>query len=176
MAYEVIKSEMRYKGYIVDVVNDKITLPDGKTAHREVIVRGSATAIVPVDENGIVSMVRQYRHGTREMLLEVPAGMIDPGEDPQTCAIRELEEETGLIAGKIVKLTDLSITPGYCNERITLYLATDLTPGKQNFDEDEFLELEKYPLDTLVEMVMSGEITDAKTICGILMAQQYIKA
>lgn len=164
MSYEVVKSLIQYQGKFVAVKEDTILLPDGKTASREVVQRGAATAILPIDKHGNVILVRQYRHAVGQMLLEVPAGILEKGENPAECAKRELEEETGYQTNALEFICQMYPTPGFCDEQLYLYLAQDLAEGKQNFDEDEFIEVEKYSIEQALDMVEKGEIQDAKTI------------
>ena len=164
MSYEVIKSITQYQGKFLSVKEDTIILPDGKTASREVVQRGAATAILPIDKQGNVILVRQYRHAVGQMLLEVPAGLLEAGENPADCAKRELEEETGYKTNALEFVCQMYPTPGFCMEQLYLYFAEELEEGKQNFDEDEFIEVEKYTIKQALTMIEDGKIKDAKTI------------
>lgn len=162
-----------FDGKIIHVDHMTATLPNGKQALREVAVHPGASAIVPVDEEGNVYLVRQFRAPLERVTLEIPAGKLDdPGEDRLEAAKRELREETGFAAKTWTKLTDLATTPGFCSEAISIYLATGLTAGETDFDEDEFIHLVKLPLREAAEMVARGELCDSKTICGILLADR----
>ena len=164
-----------FDGKIIKVEKWRVTLPDGREASREVVIHNGAAAIVPVDAQGNVTLVRQHRVALDLFTWEIPAGKLDaPGEDPLHCAMRELEEETGLRAAKWRKLNHVITTPGFCTEKISLYLATDLTQHEAHADEDEFLRLMKIPLNEAVRQVMAGELADAKTCLGILMAQTLL--
>lgn len=166
-----------FDGAIIHVDHMTALLPNGKTALREVAVHMGASAVVPVDEEGSVYLVRQFRAPLEKVTLEIPAGKLDhPGENRLEAAQRELREETGFSADSWKKLTDLATTPGFCSEVISIYLAQNLHSGKTDFDEDEFLNLVKMPLSQAVDQVMAGEICDSKTICGLLMAQRLIQA
>ena len=166
-----------FDGAIIHVDHMTALLPNGKTARREVAVHMGASAVVPVDEEGSVYLVRQFRAPLEKVTLEIPAGKLDhPGENRLEAAQRELREETGFSADSWKKLTDLATTPGFCSEVISIYLAQNLHSGKTDFDEDEFLNLVKMPLSQAVDQVMAGEICDSKTICGLLMAQRLIQA
>lgn len=166
-----------FDGAIIHVDHMTALLPNGKTALREVAVHMGASAVVPVDEEGSVYLVRQFRAPLEKVTLEIPAGKLDhPGENRLEAAQRELREETGFSADSWKKLTDLATTPGFCSEVISIYLARNLHSGKTDFDEDEFLNLVKMPLSQAVDQVMAGEICDSKTICGLLMAQRLIQA
>ena len=170
MAYEVIKSETTYRGKIVDVTVDIISLPDGRRAEREIVRRGAASAVLPVDADGNVYLVRQYRHSMAKLCLEAPAGVMDPGEtDPEACARRELTEETGFAAGRLIKLTDMVSAIGFSDEILHIYAAEDLIAGETDFDDEEFITVEKYPLNDAIDMIHSGEIFDSKTIAALLL-------
>lgn len=168
MSYEVVKNEKVYEGKICSVFQDTITLPDGRNAVREVIEHGAAAAIVPIDADGNIIFVRQYRHPARKEVLEIPAGMIEGDERPEVCASRELEEETSYKSDKLKLLTAMYTSIGFCTEILYVYLAVDLEQGNFNFDEDEFIKIEKYPLEKAIEMIFNGEIIDSKTIVGVL--------
>lgn len=166
-----------FDGAIIHVDHMTALLPNGKTALREVAVHMGASAVVPVDEEGSVYLVRQFRAPLEKVTLEIPAGKLDhPGENRLEAAQRELREETGFSADSWKKFTDLATTPGFCSEVISIYLAQNLHSGKTDFDEDEFLNLVKMPLSQAVDQVIAGEICDSKTICGLLMAQRLIQA
>lgn len=168
MSYEILDSKNTYKGKVVSIKEDLLRMPDGKEALREVVVRGNASAVVPIDSDGNILFVRQYRHPFQEMLLEIPAGMIEDGEDPFDCIKRELEEETGYYSEEIQFLCQMYPSSGFCTEKIYLYLANELKKGKLNLDEDEFVELERYSLDEAICMILDGRIKDGKTIAAIL--------
>ena len=173
--YDVVKSKLVYKGKVMEVYDDEITLPNGKTTIRETVMRGNAVAIVPVDKDGNIYFVRQYRHAAKGMVLEIPAGMIEKGENPEKAALRELVVETGHKGGKLTIVTDTNMAIGICNEKVYLYVAEDLSEGVANPDEDEFIEIEKYSIDEAVKMVFDGKIEDIKTVAGILAAKQLLK-
>ena len=173
MDYETIDSQLKYDGKVLKVYSDKVKLPNGVVAVRENIVRDSASAMVPVDSQGNIYFVRQYRHAAGELMLEIPAGMIEKGEEPQKAAYRELEEEIGLKAGKMTFVCETYMAIGICTEKVYLYVAEDLTEGKLNPDPDEIIEIEKYSLKEALDMILDGRITDGKTIMGILAYSQY---
>lgn len=164
-----------YEGGIINVEQLSVLLPNGKIAKRDLVLHPGASVVVPISNNNEIYMVRQFRKPIEKTTLELPAGKLDPGEDPQVCAERELKEETGLIAGKLVYLLNVHTTPGFCNEVLYFYLATDLKQDKTCTDQDEFIQTEKVKIEKLVEMVLNGEITDAKTIIGILLVDRIIK-
>ncbi len=165
------QTKVVYDGRIISVEHWQVKLPDGREAFREVVKHPGAAAIVPVDQLGCVTLVRQHRVAIDRMTWEIPAGKLNfVGEDPFHCAVRELEEETGLRAGRWELLTRADTTPGFCTERIALYLATELSQHEAHADEDEFLLIKRIPLKEAVDQVMAGELRDAKTALGILMA------
>ena len=168
-------SETIYDGAILRVEKWQVTCPNGHAAPREIVVHKGAAAVIPVYEDGTTLLVRQHRVSVDRVTLEIPAGKLDSwGEDPYDCAVRELKEETGLAAERFTLLTSLLTTPGFCTEKIAIYLAEGLSQGETNPDEDEFLGLVRMPLDEAIELVMRGDIRDGKTICGLLMAKEVI--
>lgn len=168
MSYEVLESKLTYQGKIVKVTVDKLQMPNGIEAYRETVIRGkSAAGVLPVDADGKIFFVRQYRHAFQDMLLEIPAGVMEDGEDPAVCAVRELEEEIGKKAGKLEKLCEMYPTVGFCSEKIYLYFATELTEGVQKLDADEFVEIETYTLEEAIQMILNGEIRDGKTVAAL---------
>ncbi|RCX19305.1 ADP-ribose pyrophosphatase [Anaerobacterium chartisolvens] len=177
MNYEekTVSKEHIYDGSIIKVDSLTVMLPNGKEAKRDIISHPGGAVVIPISSDGCLYMVRQYRKAVDMELLELPAGKLDYGEDPKVCAIRELKEETGLEAGSIRYMAGIYSTPGFCNELLHMYAATQLTEGEACTDEDEFLSCEKIPVKKLVEMVLAGEITDSKTIIGILMADKILK-
>ena len=158
MDYKVVKSEKVFEGKILKVMRDEITMPDGDTAIREIVIKNNASAIVPVDKDGNIIFVRQYRHPAGDMILEIPAGTFEPHEDPYECAVRELEEETGCKAQSITYVNWTYASVGICTERIYLYIAENLQPGTQKLDKDEFIEIERYSLKDALEMVYDATI------------------
>lgn len=166
--YKRLKRQQIHHGHIIDVYTDTMELPNGNTADWDFIGHKGAAAIVPVDKDGKIIMVRQYRNAIEKYSLEIPAGGLNPGEDMKTCATRELEEETGYQSDKVEHLIDLYTTVAFCNEKIGIYYSNDLSPSAQHLDEDEFVTVEKYTLDELVQYIFDGVIDDAKTISAIL--------
>jgi ADP-ribose pyrophosphatase len=153
----------------------KDVIANGHPAKREIVEKSGAVAVVPVKDDGKIVMVRQYRVAVQEELLEIPAGLMDPGEEPLESAKRELREETGYTAENWTQLTEYYPTAGFTNEYIHIYLARGLTPGETDFDETEVIEVEEYTLDELLAMIKSGEIHDGKTASGIALAILEIK-
>ena len=172
-----VASETIYDGKILHVEKWTVTCPNGREALREIVVHKGAAAVVPVFEDGTTLLVRQHRVAVDRMTLEIPAGKLDSAdEDPLDCAVRELREETGLAAERMTLLTSLLTTPGFCTEKIAIYLAQGLSQGETHPDEDEFLGLVRIPLEEAVAMVMRGELRNGKTICGLLMAREALRA
>lgn len=171
---KTVSSEQIFDGKVIHVRVEKVELPDGKIATRELIAHGGGVGIISVNENREVLMVSQYRIAAKSMMLEIPAGKLEFGEDPLECGKRELIEETGYKANKTVHLGEYYATPGYCEEKLNIYLATDLEWVGQDLDEGEFLNVETYSLDKLYDMVMNNEIHDAKTAIAILKAKQIL--
>ncbi|MCH5189561.1 MAG: NUDIX hydrolase [Oscillospiraceae bacterium] len=163
-----LKAEYIFKGKIFNVRVDEALMPNGKTAVREVVEHNGGVMIAPMDEEGNLYFVEQFRYPYFEVVTELPAGKLEKGEDPYAAGVRELKEETGATADKIISLGKLYPSPGYCGEIIHLYLATGLSFGEQNPDDDEFLEVKKIHISEAVEMVMNGELPDGKTQVGIL--------
>lgn len=169
---KVTSSEYIFNGNVINLRVDTVKTPLKTTATREIVEHPGGVCIVPMDDNGNVVMERQYRHPFTATLLEIPAGKLFKGEDVLECGKRELEEETGLCAKKYIPLGKIYPTPGFCGEIIHMYLALDLYEGKPNPDEDELIETEYIPLNKLVDMILSGEITDAKTCVAIMKVNE----
>jgi ADP-ribose pyrophosphatase len=164
-----------YLGRRVDLWLEHVRLPTGAEAELEVVRHTGASAVVPLTETGDVYLIRQYRHAAGGWLLEIPAGVLEAGpEDPEDCARRELTEETGFRAGRIEALGWIWTTPGFTDEKIWLYLATGLEAGEQALEFDEVMSVERMPLTRAIEMVHTGAIRDAKTICGLLRAAHHL--
>lgn len=156
-----------YKGKIIDLSVETVTLPNGATAELEVITHPGAAAVVPMKDDRTVVMVRQYRHAVGGFIYEIPAGKLHPGEDPKDCAAREVEEETGYKVNRLEPLLSFLTTPGFTNEIIHIFTGTDLSPGTQDLGADEVLEIIEMPLDQAIARINDGEIQDAKTIIGL---------
>ncbi len=170
-----IDGEIKYKGVIVTVRLDRAQLVNGKIVKREVVEHPGGVTVLPVDENGVCTMVRQFRYPFGRMILEAPAGKLEPGEDPKESAVRELSEETGYTADEWIDLGACCTSPGFSSEVLHVYLALGLHAGASHPDEDEFLNTEKIPLSELSRMVMAGEIDDAKTIVAVLKAEKILR-
>ena len=170
-----LSSNYIFKGRIINVRQDTALLPNGTTANREVIEHNGGVCVAALTDENEVLFVRQFRYPYMEEILEIPAGKRDSAdENPLECGKRELKEETGATAKKFIPLGELYPTPGYCGEIIWMYAALGLEFGEQNPDEDEFLEVKKIPLEKAVEMIVSGEIKDAKTQTAILKLKYLI--
>jgi ADP-ribose pyrophosphatase len=152
---------------------DTVRLPNGKTARREVVEHGEAVAIVPMRDENTVLLIRQFRLPAGKVLLEIPAGSMNPGEDPAESARRELSEEIGMAPGRMVPIYSAYLAPGYTSEKIHGFLALDLTPKAGTADDDEFVELAPMALEAAIDAIATGEIEDAKTIAGLLLAARY---
>jgi ADP-ribose pyrophosphatase len=166
---EILESKEVFHGGIFDVTVD--TIREGnQTYQREVVHHPGSAVIVPIFPDGTIALVRQYRHPAVRYLLEVPAGTLRRGEVPEEGAARELEEELGVVAGRLEKLSEFFVSPGFCEEKMWVYLATELTETHQQLEEDEILEVVRLPFSQVLSMITSGEIEDAKTIIGVMLA------
>ncbi len=158
----------RYQGKFLEMVTEEVALPNGRTATLDLIRHPGAAAIVPFLPDGRVLMIHQYRYAAGGTIYEVPAGKLDPGETPEACAGRELEEETGWRAGRIERLGEILTTPGFTDEKIHLYAGFELAEVRQQLEADEIIELTPMPLEAALDLVWSGEITDSKTVVSLL--------
>lgn len=171
---KTISTEQIYDGKIIKVRREQVRLNDGTTAMREIIAHSGGVGVIAVTEDRQVFMVSQYRIAAKSMMLEIPAGKLEYGEDPLECGKRELIEETGYCAKEFTHLGEYYATPGYCEEKLNIYLARDLEFVGQNLDDGEFLNVKKYGLDELYKMVMDNKIYDAKTAIAILKAKEIL--
>lgn len=167
--YKRLKRELIAKGVIIDYYQDTMQIPNGNTAKWDLIDHKGAAAVVAVKEDGKLLMVRQYRNALERETLEIPAGGLNGRDEPTAvAAMRELEEETGYTCDRVELLNSIYTTVAFCNEKIDIYLARNLKPGKQHLDEDEYLNVEAYEPEELKQMIYDCKIQDSKTICGIL--------
>jgi ADP-ribose pyrophosphatase len=174
MLEETISSKKVYSGQILNLWIDEVRLPDGSISTREIIEHNDCVAIVPIDAEGNVLMVKQFRKPVDRELLEIPAGGIEKGETPDEATRREMQEETGYFPRVVKKMGGFFASPGYCLEYLHLYLATDLIPGKLHAEDTDSIELVKVPLQQVENLIKTGEIIDAKSIAGLLY-YMYIK-
>ena len=169
-----LSSEIKFDGKLIKVTYD-IAEVNGKEAWREVVHHPGASAVVAIDEDNRIIMEKQFRYALNDYLLEIPAGKLDAGEDPLVCAKRELEEETGIIASEWISLGTIATSPGFCNEVIHLYVAKGLSKGEIHWDEDEYVEVERYTFDELLQRIKEEKIKDSKSLSALLLAMPYIK-
>lgn len=169
---QIIASQKIFSGRILQLRVDTVLLPNGASSTREVVEYGGAVGIVALDHDMNLFLVRQFRTPLQQVFLEIPAGRLEQDEDPLHAAQRELEEEIGLTAGTWENIYSYYSTPGFCNEKLSLYLATEISAGQVNPDQDEFLEIVKLPLATAYDFLQLGKITDGKSIIGIQYAYQ----
>ena len=174
LAEKQMESRLVYDGIIVKVHMDLAQLPDGRRAHREVVSHPGGVGILPLDDEGNIIMVRQFRYPFHQELLEIPAGKLEPGEDPEQCAIRELSEEIGTTAGELLSLGTIYPSPGVYGETLHLYLARRLTFGAPHPDEGEFLQVERIAFAQAVDMLLSNTLRDGKTVCAIWMTKALL--
>lgn len=165
-----LASETLFEGRLLQLRRDTVRLPNGRESVREVVVHPGAVAVVPVLDDGRVLLVRQFRYAAGKPLLEIPAGTLRPGEDPPECAQRELREETGYTARRLEPVASFYLAPGYSTELLHLFWATGLTPAEGERDEDEILEIVPMNLHEAVAAIDRGEIQDAKSVAGLLLA------
>jgi ADP-ribose pyrophosphatase len=158
-----------YSGKFLIFDLDTVALPNGRTIELEILRHPGASAVVPLKDDGRVVLIRQLRHATGGFIYEIPAGKLDPQEDPKDCAARELEEEVGYCAGHLELLTSIWTAPGFTDEVIHIYKGTSLEVGKQNLDQDEVLEIVEWPIEKAISKIQDGTIRDAKTIIGLQM-------
>lgn len=174
MVEKVIASRRVFEGRILKLRVDTVLTADGRTSTREIVEHAACVAIIAVDGKGNIVLVRQYRQATGKELLEIPAGGIDPGETPEEAVSREMQEEAGLRPGRVRRLGGFYTTPGFSNEYLYLYLATDLAPGRLQAEDTAGIEVVKMPLAEAISLISSGHIEDAKTIAGLLYYRDYL--
>ena len=173
MRFELIKSEILLQGRAFKVRRDYLKTPTGRETSLEIIEHGGSVVLIPIDDDGNLLFVRQYRHAVGEDLLELPAGTRDGDEPFEECAAREIREETGMEAGKLQKVGGFYLAPGYSSEFMVVFLATGLKDNPLDADDDEFLQVEKIPLKKAIQMAESGDVPDAKSLAALLLAKPY---
>ena len=171
MPFELLRSETLLKGRAFAIRRDWMKTPDGRETKFDIIEHGGSVVIIPLDSDGNLLFVRQYRHATGQDLLELPAGTLEENEDPDVCAAREIREETGFAAGKLERLGQFYLAPGYSTEFMVVYLATELTHNPLEADADEFLSVERIPVAQAMDMARRGEMPDAKSLAALFLCE-----
>jgi ADP-ribose pyrophosphatase len=174
MKLKTVQSEKIFEGRVFNIRQDLVELPNGKLARIDLVEHMDSVTIVPLDEEGRVWFARQYRHPTGGELLELPAGVLEPGEEPEDCALREVREEIGMSAGQIRKVGEFYLAPGYSTEFMHVFLAKDLKDDPLTPDEDELISIVQIPLEDTYSMIHSGQIKDAKTIAALFLIRPLI--
>lgn len=175
MPFELLKSEPLFQGRAFKIRRDTMKTPDGGETRLEIVEHGGSVVIVPVDGEGNMLFVRQYRHAAGLDLLELPAGTRDENEPHADCATREIREETGMAADTLIRVGDFFLAPGYSTEFMAVFLATDLRHDPLEADADEFLQVEKMPVREAVQMAERGEMPDAKSLAALFLARPYLE-
>jgi ADP-ribose pyrophosphatase len=175
MPFELLKSEIIYPGRTFTIRRDHLRLPDGRTTKFDIVEHHGSVVLIPIDERGNLLFVRQYRHAAGKALLELPAGTLDEGEAPEVCARREVREETGMAADQIQLIGGFFLAPGYSTEYMYVYLATSLRQDPLQADDDEFLQVEAFPLAEALKMAENGEIPDSKSLAALLLARPHLE-
>lgn len=175
MKHKKIHTEIMYQGRAFTVSQDQVQLPNGGTTYLDIVHHNGAVTIVPVDQDGNLWFVRQYRHAAGKMMLELPAGTLEIDEDPQACALRELQEEIDMGARKMQQLGSFFMVPGYSTEFMHIFLATDLYPSSLPEDDNEYLIVEKIPVSQAYALARAGDIDDGKTLAALLLAEPYMQ-
>ncbi len=170
-----VESKLVYEGRILDLRVDTVRLPSGRLTTREIAEHSDSVCIVPLDSEGNVLLVRQYRKSVESNLLEVPAGGIEENEAPEDAVLRELQEEVGYTAGKITRLAGFWVSPGWCTEFMHAYLATELSPARLDADFDENITVIQVPLAQTIDLISSGEIQDGKSVASLLLAMRHLE-
>ena len=175
MPFELIRSETLLQGRAFKIRRDYLKTPNGRETRLEIIEHGGSVVLIPIDDDGNLLFVRQYRHAVGKDLLELPAGTRDNDEPFEKCAAREIREETGMEATKLQKVGEFYLAPGYSSEFMVVFLATGLKDNPLDADDDEFLEVEKIPLKQAIQMAERGDIPDAKSLAALLLAKSYLE-
>lgn len=175
MKYKLIEQVTIYQGNAFGVSQDWVQLPDGREFQVDVVVHPPAVVLVPLDENGFLWFIQQYRHPVEQIMLELPAGMMEPGETPPISAQRELREEIGMAARSLEPIGEFYLAPGYSTERLHIFLARNLYPSPLEGDIDEFLSISKMPFEHAFRLAESGQFRDAKTLAALTLARKHVK-
>jgi 8-oxo-dGTP pyrophosphatase MutT (NUDIX family) len=175
MPFEFIKSEVLLQGRTFKVRRDTLKTPDGRETKLEIIEHGGSVILVPLDKEGNILFVRQYRHATGKDILELPAGTREEQEPYEDCAAREIREETGMEAGRLQKVGEFYLAPGYSSEFMAVFLATDLKHNPLDADDDEFLQVEKVPIQEVTALFERGDVPDSKSLAAWLLAKPYFE-
>lgn len=175
MGFKVLESHKAYQAFKFHVRQDLIELPNGKTGLYDIVVHNGAVAMLPLDAQGRIHFVRQFRPSTGKHILEIPAGTLEVGEEPSACAQRELREEIGMAAGRLTPLSDFYLAPGYSTERMYVFLAEDLTPEALPPDEDEFLKVEKLSIEEAFAAIHTGAIEEAKSMLALFLLREFLQ-
>lgn len=174
MTFNVLDSNLVYQGRAFNVRRDHVALPDGSSAWWDIVDHVASIMVIPVDADGYIWFVRQYRHPAARELLEMPAGVLEIGERPEDCAYREIREEIGMAAGKLQKIGEFFLAAGYSSEYMHVYLATDLRLDPLQADTDEFLSVQKIPIAEAYRMAEADQIRDAKTLAGLFLSRSFL--
>jgi ADP-ribose pyrophosphatase len=174
MPFEVIESQVVFRGRVFNIRKDKVRVTESRVFHLDVVEHRNSVTIIPLDSDGNLWFVRQYRHPVGGNLLELPAGVIEPEESAEECAYREIREETGMAAGNLREIGSFFLAPGYSTEYMYVFLATELDPDPLEADEDEFISIEKIPVEKALRMAKSGQIQDVKSIGSIFLVQPFL--
>lgn len=174
MPYELIQTKTIFQGRVFDLRQDEIRLPDGQTARLDIVAHPGAVVLLPVDESGRIWFIRQYRHSAGEELLELPAGVTEAGETPESSAQREIREEIGQSAGQVRKIGEFFLAPGYSTELLQIFLATDLRPDPLPGDSDEFIQVEPISVEAAYRLAETGQMRDAKSLATLALARPFL--
>ena len=175
MIIETLNRKTIYRGHAFNVRRDEVRFPNQHTTHLDIIEHVGAVTILPIDANGQILFVRQYRHATGKELLELPAGTLDPGEAAESCALREIREETGYAAGNLTKLGEFYLAPGYSTEYMVVYMATELHPDPLPGDLDEFITLVPVAVEEAYQLALNGGLQDGKSLAALLLARPHLQ-
>lgn len=174
MPFNTLRSESFFKGRVFEVRRDQVQLPDGRVVSFDIVEHRDAVTLIPVDDRNRIWFVRQYRHPAGQEILELPAGVVEEGEPPETCALREAREEIGMAVGSLQKIGEFFLAPGYSTEFMHVYMARDLRPDALEGDEDEVLSVVQVPVEDVFKMAEAGELKDTKTLGALFLARKQL--